>query len=300
MKKHSAIRSVSLIVNISARKGEKLFFRALDILYENGIKINTAFPVKDPSRLPLIVQDAIKRKDDVIIIGGGDGTISSVIDYFVGKNAVLGILPFGTSNSFARTLHLPLDVEGAINTILDGNIEEINLGKVDNDYFANVISIGFPALIAKHTSHRLKTIFGPGAYCLIGIKEFFTAKRFTCTMKMNKKEHIVHTHHVLVANGSVYGVSPIVPQDELKENSLLVLTMDMVSRWKLLYFWMHFFLGRFTLLPEIDAFYAKEISITASPNQYIDVDGEITQKTPVQISLIPKAVRIIVGKNKKV
>jgi len=58
---------------------------------------------------------------------------------------VLGILPLGTGNSFARTLGIPLTIEGAADVIAYGKVADIDLGKIDHDYFANIASLGFSA-----------------------------------------------------------------------------------------------------------------------------------------------------------
>ena len=74
-----------------------------------------------------VVKAAI-AKAPMVIIGGGDGTLSSDVDHFVGKDTVFAVLPLGTANSFARTLGLPLDIDGAIDVIAHGRRKRIDLG----------------------------------------------------------------------------------------------------------------------------------------------------------------------------
>jgi diacylglycerol kinase (ATP) len=118
---------------------------------KKGIAITASYPVRHPDRLPEGVKAAIRHKGDLVIVGGGDGTISSIIDYFAYQDVVFGLLPLGTGNSFARTLGNPLTLEGAIDIIANGKVVDVDLGKVNDDYFANVISIGFPADLARNT-----------------------------------------------------------------------------------------------------------------------------------------------------
>jgi diacylglycerol kinase-like protein len=102
-----------------------------------------------------VIQVAIARGNKLIVVGGGDGTLSAIVDYFAYQNVVVGLLPLGTGNSFARSLGIPLSLEGAIEGITNGKVVDIDLGKVDGDYFANVASIGFSAEVARKTSRRL-------------------------------------------------------------------------------------------------------------------------------------------------
>jgi len=123
-----------------------------------------------------------------VIVGGGDGTISSIVDYFAHQDVVLGILPLGTGNSFARTLGIPLTLEGAVDVIVHGKVADIDLGKVDQDYFANIASIGFSAEVARNSSNRLKKLLGPLAYGLVAVREFVRHRSFSCTLQIDHQE----------------------------------------------------------------------------------------------------------------
>src|ERR1043165_4737608 len=153
-------KSAVLVVNTHSRRGERLFFRAVDELTRRGINIVASYLVHQPDRLPQIVKEAIRRKGSLVIVGGGDGTISSIVDAFAYQDVILGILPLGTGNSFARTMGIPLTVEGAVDVIVNGKVADIDLGKVDNDYFANIASLGFSADVAHSSSNRLKKFLG--------------------------------------------------------------------------------------------------------------------------------------------
>lgn len=287
-------KTAVLIVNTYSRRGEKLFFHALDALQRKGITVTASYPVRHPDRLPEVVKEAIRRKGDLVIVGGGDGTISSIVDYFAYKDIVLGILPLGTGNSFVRTLGIPIDLDEAIKVIVKGKVAEVDLGKVDDDYFANVISIGFPADVARNTPRWLKRILGPVAYGIIGVKYFFTSQKFRCELINENKRQTVLTHHVIVANGSIYGITPLGLQADVDSNKLLVLTMDMVNRWKLMVFWYSFLTGKHHRLPELKYFLTEKVTIQTTPMKYIDIDGESVTQTPAQISVSPKALKVLV------
>src|SRR5262245_51931988 len=195
-------KSAVLVVNTYYRKGEGSFFQAVDKLTKRGIDITASYPVRHTDRLPAIMKEAIRREGSLVIVGGGDGTISSVVDYFAYQDVVLGILPLGTGNSFARTLGIPLTLEGAVDVIANGKVADIDLGKIDNDYFANMASIGFSADVAHSSSNTLKKFLGPLAYLFVAVGQFFRHQSFACTFQTANEKHVIKTHQVLIANGS--------------------------------------------------------------------------------------------------
>src|SRR3546814_15230343 len=96
----------------------------------------------------------------MVIVGGGDGSISGAVDSFIGCDCVFALLPLGTANSFARTLGIPVDLDGAIDVIATGRRARIDLGAIDGDYFANVAAIGMPSLIGSTIPNGLKRVLG--------------------------------------------------------------------------------------------------------------------------------------------
>jgi len=287
-------KSAVLVVNTHSRRGERLFFRAVDELTKKGIDLVAAYPVHQPDRLPEIVKEAIRRKGSLVIVGGGDGTISSIVDLFAYQDVVLGILPLGTGNSFARTIGIPLSVEGAVDVIVQGKVADIDLGKVNDDYFANIASLGFSAEVARASSNRLKKFLGPLAYGLVAGREFLRHRSFSCRLQLAQGEDNIKTHQVIIANGSFTGKTFLTPDISPDDRSLIVFTMDMLSRWQLLKLWTAFFLGKYTAFSEAKYFLTQEMRIEANPPQYINVDGETTTQTPVTVSLAPEALKVMV------
>jgi diacylglycerol kinase family enzyme len=106
-----------LIVNAHSRKGQDLFREASAKLEMSGVRLIAAHAVKDPSTLNETVRGAINDGAPMVIVGGGDGSLSGTVDDVVDRDCVFALLPLGTANSFARTLGIPLDLDGAIRTI---------------------------------------------------------------------------------------------------------------------------------------------------------------------------------------
>ncbi len=165
-------RRAVLVVNTRSRRGARAYSGAKRRLTEAGIILDASYPVRHAERLPEIVREEIARGRKFVIVGGGDGTISSVIDHFAYASVVFGLLPLGTANSFARTLGIPLDLPGAIDVLVREVVFDVDLGKINDGYFANGSSIGMPAIVGRATPHALKKWLGRGAYLLVGTSKF--------------------------------------------------------------------------------------------------------------------------------
>jgi diacylglycerol kinase (ATP) len=106
MSNNIATERAALIVNTRSRTGERTFFQALDRLQELGVSLGVTYAIRDPARLPETVREVLDSGSGYrfLILGGGDGSVSSVVDFMANREVVLGLLPLGTANDFARTL----------------------------------------------------------------------------------------------------------------------------------------------------------------------------------------------------
>src|SRR5437868_915316 len=102
-------REAALIVNAHSRRGKDLFDEAKGKLEDAGISLRAAHAVEDPGKLAEVVRQAVADGAPMVIVGGGDGSLSGTIDELIGQSCVFAVLPLGTANSFARTLEIPLD-----------------------------------------------------------------------------------------------------------------------------------------------------------------------------------------------
>ncbi len=91
---------------------------------------------------------AARARTTVVIAAGGDGTVSGVAAGLAGTSTILGVLPIGTLNHFAKDLHIPLDLEKAVATIAGGRVASIDVGRVNDRVFVNNSSIGiYPSVL---------------------------------------------------------------------------------------------------------------------------------------------------------
>jgi diacylglycerol kinase family enzyme len=120
-------RQAVLVVNAHSRRGRALFRDAVVKLKAAGIELLARHAVRDPERLIPTMQEAVRSGAPMVIVGGGDGSLSCTVDEVVERDCVFALLPLGTANSFARTLGIPLDASAAAEVILDGAVEPMDL-----------------------------------------------------------------------------------------------------------------------------------------------------------------------------
>ena len=119
-----------------------------ELFVKHGITAKILEP-RDSSSITTLAQDAIQQNYDVIVAGGGDGTVNAVASAIVGNSAIkFGILPMGTFNHFARDLGVPADMEKAVEIIAAGHVKPVDVGEVNGRIFVNNSSLGlYPAMV---------------------------------------------------------------------------------------------------------------------------------------------------------
>lgn len=282
-----------LIVNTHSRKGEKYFFRALDLLQMQGIDIVASYPVRKPERLRECVLKVISEGHTFIIIGGGDGTFNTITDLFVHRDIVLGILPMGTANNFARSMSIPLSLEKAVDVIAHGKVVDVDLGMINDQYFINIAIVGFSREIISSTPRRLKRYLGIISYLLYETKYLISQELFHCSITIDGITEDVKTRQMIIANGSFYGTRKITPDAHIDNKTLIIFTMDSESRWQGLKFWIGYLFHRHLAFPESRLFKTESANIITKPVKYVILGGEKTTLTPMKLSVDPAAIRIV-------
>ena len=286
------IQSAALIVNAKSRKGRKLFKRACARLKDLPFPV-VPYAVKDPKHLDRTVRQALDRKPDLVILGGGDGTVSGLVDLLVGKDVILGVLPFGTANSFARTLGIPLDIDGAIDVLANGAPRRIDLGMIDRDYFANCAAMGISPQIAETVPHGLKKVAGRLGYLGWAAYQFASFEPFTLIVDDGSGERRMRVVEVRISNGPYHGGTWLV--DEASVSSGEIVVQAVVSHYKrgLVKNWAASWLGLKERHHDTISFSGTSIRVATDPSLPISIDGEVLAHTPVTAHIAAGAIEVM-------
>lgn len=285
-------RSAAMIVNAKSRKGQKLFQRACAAMDGLDFPVD-AHAVENPDDLEATVERALANKPDLVILGGGDGTVSGLVDLLVGKGVTLAVLPLGTANSFARTLGLPIDVEGAIEVIRTGVPKRIDLGMIDDDYFANCAAMGISPQIAETVPHGLKKVLGRIGYLGWAAWQFVRFKPFMLTIDDGVETHRLRVVEVRISNGPYHGGTWLV--DEASVQSGRIVVQAVTGRYKrtLVKNWAASFLGLKARHQDTVSFSGTALKVDTRPSLPISIDGEVLAHTPITARVAAGAIEVM-------
>ncbi|MEH3160222.1 MAG: YegS/Rv2252/BmrU family lipid kinase [Sphingomonas taxi] len=286
-------RSAAMIVNAKSRKGQKLFKRACAAMRGLPFEVD-AHAVEDPDDLEATVMRALAKKPDLVILGGGDGTISGLVDLLVGKGVTLAVLPLGTANSFARTLGLPLDIDGAIEAIRSGVPKRIDLGMIDCDYFANCAAMGMSPQIAETVPHGLKKVLGRIGYLGWASWQFARFKPFMLTVDDGTEVKRLRVVEVRISNGPYHGGTWLVDEASIQSGEIVVQAVTGRYKRTLAKNWAASFLRLPARHQDTVSFSGKALKIDTKPSLPISIDGEVLAHTPVTAKVAAGAIEVMV------
>jgi diacylglycerol kinase (ATP) len=293
------MKGAALIVNARSRAGEKAFERASKRLSSLGVRTGTSYALSDPTRLAETVREAVLEGYDPLILGGGDGSVSSTVDFLANHHGTLGLLPLGAANDFARTLQIPSGLEEACETIARGKVVDVDLGLAGENFYVNVASVGLGVEVTRSLSPRLKKKMGPLAYPVAAMKAFFKHDPFTARLTFPDGDHEPAGYErllqVAVGNGRFYGGGMVVaPGSGIDDRYLDVYAIRLGRRRDLIGVARYLKSGDFVKSEGVDHFRTRRVLLETEPELSINVDGELIARTPEEFSVAPNALRVIV------
>ena len=279
-----------LVVNAMSRSGSDAFERARLMLEERGISLLAAHAITDPDQMRPTVKAALEAKAPMIIVGGGDGSLSSTIDDFLGHDTVFALLPLGTANSFAKTLGIGVQLEDAVETIATGRKLRIDLGAIDGDYFANAAAMGLSPMIAETVPHGLKRVLGMVGYTLWAARVAVKFRPFRLRIDDGTTIHKTWATEARIANGTHHGGVELVESASLQSGEIVIQAVTGKSLFGLAWNW-------FTTLFKLRArkltvteYRGQKLRVEARPRQRVSIDGELSKRTPITVTVARAAV----------
>lgn len=290
----------ALLVNTRSRAGQETYDEAVETLRDLGVPLSVTYPVHDPARMPEVVQEVLSdRGCDLLVLGGGDGTVSSVVDFLADRNVALGLIPTGTANDFARTLQIPFGTKAACETVARGKIVDVDLGLAGDNYFLNVASVGLSVGVTRALSPSMKKLMGAVAYPIAATKAFFRHESFSARLTFPDGEHAPVTLdrllQVAVGNGRFYGGGLVVaPESGIDDHTLDVYALESVRYRELLGILREFRSGHFLRRSGVASYRTPRVVLETDPVQPINIDGEIVARTPKEIRVARNALTVLV------
>ncbi len=287
---------VLFLVNGHSRQGREQFGPALAALRESGLEIKEAILARDKAETEALLRREIAEGSKMIIAGGGDGTLSLCADFLAGTSVALAALPMGTGNTFARSIGLPIDMEEAIKTIAAGHIETIDVGKCNGVVFLNSVSLGFSASLAGALTSEVKKKLGLLAWPVTGLKMASRHRPLRLRVTSKEESFVARTHQLMIANGR-YVAGSIKASDDasLQDSELTVFALGGAGKGEFVKSALNWILRREFEGAGTHFFETQKIRVESlGRNAKANVDGELNQKTPLEIEVWPRALRVVV------
>ncbi|GEP09665.1 lipid kinase [Methylobacterium gnaphalii] len=286
-------RRALMMVNPRARNGDLPLDAIRDSLRTGGIE-----PVEPPAGesaqtdcSTVITRHA--RGCDLIILGGGDGTLNAAAPAVIETGLPLGILPLGTANDLARSLGLPLDPLTAAQMITTAEPQAVDLGWVNGHYYFNVASIGFSADLASELTADAKKKWGTLGYAIAAFRLLRRARPFSITIEHDGMVERVTTIQASVGNGRHYGGGMTVSENATVDDGKLdFYSLEVAHWWRLVALLPALRRGTHGQAADVRAFSTTEIVLKSKKPRPVNTDGELATHTPAHFKVVPKAVRI--------
>jgi YegS/Rv2252/BmrU family lipid kinase len=284
-----------LVVNTRSRKGRRHYRRLPARLAAAGVPVHTSFAVHDPARLHHTLSEALALGPDLLVSGGGDGSLTATAARLAFRDTALGVLALGTTNNFARSLGLPLGLRGAIATLAGGKVADVDLARAGEDLFANLLSVGLSVDVARATSPTLKRLLGRGAYALTALRRLPRHPPFKATLTVDGAQRVLWIHQLNIANGAYHAGRRIARDASVDDRLLVVYRLGDASRLRVTGRTLDQVLrGPRRPLDAGPYLTARTLWVATDPPRPLDLDGEVRGTTPVRVSLLPNALRVLV------
>lgn len=250
-------------------------------------------------------EDSLKKLKDTrniacVIVGSGDGTIVAVLNALKKrKNLVYGFIPLGTSNTFVRSLGIPVDLKKSLKNLSVQHIRKASLGQINGTLFPNIADIGVPARVAENLTDKLKKYLGSFAYAVSGFRELVRHDAIKCEIEVDGQKRSFYSHQVFIANGKYRGPLKVSKDTSAYSNELTLGYSDTKSRFEYLRDAFGFVIGTTDKRPTLHFLSVQKATIKTNPVQNIQADGEVIGKTPARIEVVKDAIRVFAPEPKQ-
>jgi diacylglycerol kinase (ATP) len=282
-----------------------------------------AFTTPDESPA-LIAEAAVQAGCDLVIVGGGDGTVSEVAKGLLHTQMPLGIIPIGTYNNIARGLNIPDDVASACQVIAHGQVKAIDVGQANGEhYFFEAAGVGLDAMlfplgeeikegrwerivraVQLAISYRPQPILIQFDRPVAEARLQPTQQRQLPQRKLGQRQLFQRQRHqnrllrspllIVIANAPYYGTGfTVAPGAVLDDGVLTVNIFRNFSKWELLRHFWSISRGQYHYSPKIETYSVAEVRFTSKASLPVHIDGHPLGTLPVTFRSMRSALKVI-------
>jgi diacylglycerol kinase (ATP) len=286
----------AFIVNPTGGGGHagKVWPKITNILNANG-QSYSAYLTREQGDGARLAVKAVEEGAELVVAVGGDGTIREVLNGIVLKETILGIIPLGTGNGFRHSTAIPGQWEEALNGLHYWSPRLVDVGRVNNSLFLNVVGVGFDAAVEQLASGKYQNLKGYLAYVPAFLEELASFKHFKVILRYDTHDQLVKDALlVLVSNGAYYGGQMcIAPQASIDDGKLDLTVIRNIQPAETAVLAAQALLKRPFNHDSVSLEKLTKISISADNDVPIHIDGEVVVSQSLEIEIIPKALKLL-------
>jgi YegS/Rv2252/BmrU family lipid kinase len=278
------VSPIVVILNVSAGSAdaEDVRRRIDSAFFSSGFEVRIEVP-RDARDIPELAGAAVREGARAVVAAGGDGTINAVASALVDTGTPLGILPVGTLNHFAKDADIPLDVEEAARTIVNGTVRLVDVGEVNGRFFLNNSSLGIYPEIVRIREHLER--MGTRRWMGILRSTVHALHRYpTLRVRLNVDGKELHRRSPFVFVGNnIYKMEGLSlgSRESLSEGILCLCVAHHTGRAGLVRLAWHAVRGKLREARDFDMLIAKSITVeTPHRRVQVAVDGEVQEMEP--------------------
>lgn len=289
------MKKILLLVNPNARSGLGAFHDLEAALKSAG---HSVVPLKaqDNKRDFRSLIFEYEKEIDLVIIGGGDGSINYTLPALIKTKLPLIVYPLGTANLLARSFNLKANPENLVELIQDGVTVPIDLGQVNDIPFINVCGLGISTEVNRKISKRLKKLTGPFSFWIMGLRLMRSLKPYKMKITVDNHEpRIMRAWQITICNGRKYGAwMTIEPEASYNDQLLHCLSTEVSRFWQGIKLLPSYIKGTYKDHHEVNLLKGKKILVESKRNLQIDVDGDVQTQTPARFEVLPGALKLVI------
>ncbi|QVY62068.1 diacylglycerol kinase [Cytobacillus gottheilii] len=240
---------------------------------------------------------AVERRFDLIVAAGGDGTINEVVNGIAEQEFIpkLGILPTGTTNDFARALHIPRDIEAAADIIAKGDSIPVDIGRINEKYFINIAGGGRITELTYEVPSKLKTMIGQLAYYLKGIEMIPSIRSTEVSIEYDGKMFEGEAMLFLVGlTNSVGGFEKLAPNASINDGLFSLLILKKTNLADFIRIATLALRGEHVNDPHVIYTQANRIKVHSTEKVQLNLDGEFGGLLPAEFVNLYRHLEVLV------
>ncbi len=251
------------------------------------------WPTEAPGEALELARGAVAQGYDVVVAAGGDGTVNEVVNGLALSPVTLGVLPMGTMNVFAYEIGLPADLDGCWDVIQNGRVTEVDLARANDHYFIQLAGVGLDAQAVEATDTTIRRTIGPLSYVL-GAAQVIGQTPPKLEIDCGDGTTLAGSF-ALIGNGRHYG-GPfnVFSQAHNGDGLLDLLVFHNQGYLDVIRYLQGLLSGKPEALADVDYLQVRAATISSDQDTPVEIDGEVTMRTPVRFEMAEKRLRVLV------